>query len=429
MKTAARVSVAVAALLLAAGAFAQSSITEIPVLPGYTQSTAFGVSADGSMVVGISAPGTNPELVSNPVPMIWTLAGGSQLLPGSSTQPNPSGYCYAVSGDGSKVAGRLGPANIYRWTTAGIESLPTVPGTTMSIALGISRDGNSIVGHSLNSPTKPYIWTPAGGTVVLGGGDTGGTARAVNADGTVVAGGLLINFQTFATRWVDNVSHAFELNGASYAVSGDGLTIVGHITPPGGLGRATRWVFSDLTASPPVATNLGTVPGPSPETRRSLAQGVTDDGQTVVGFALRYVEGGTPTTYPRAAFIWTESTGMVELGTHLAGLGVNMTGWELREAKAISPDGQFIVGTGIHNGQVRGFLARIATGGGNCGTSDFNGDGDFGTDQDIEAFFACIGGHCCDTCWPAGSDFNGDGDAATDQDIEAFFHVLGGGTC
>ena len=64
-----------------------------------------------------------------------------------------------------------------------------------------------------------------------------------------------------------------------------------------------------------------------------------------------------------------------------------------------------------------------------CGNSDFNGDGDFGTDQDIEAFFACLGGNCCATCWPGGADFNGDGDFGTDADIEAFFRVLGGGTC
>jgi cytochrome c peroxidase len=64
-----------------------------------------------------------------------------------------------------------------------------------------------------------------------------------------------------------------------------------------------------------------------------------------------------------------------------------------------------------------------------CGTSDFNGDGDFGTDQDIEAFFACLGGNCCPSCYTLGSDFNGDGDFGTDQDIEAFFRVLGGGNC
>jgi uncharacterized repeat protein (TIGR01451 family) len=80
-------------------------------------------------------------------------------------------------------------------------------------------------------------------------------------------------------------------------------------------------------------------------------------------------------------------------------------------------------------------LIRIPIGGGNpcpgneCGSQDYNGDGDFGTDQDIEAFFACLGGNCCATCFCQGSDFNGDGDFGTDQDIEAFFRVLGGGNC
>jgi hypothetical protein len=64
-----------------------------------------------------------------------------------------------------------------------------------------------------------------------------------------------------------------------------------------------------------------------------------------------------------------------------------------------------------------------------CGTSDYNGDGDFGTDADIEAFFACLGGTCCETCWHLGSDFTGDGDFGTDGDIESFFRVLGGGSC
>ncbi len=64
-----------------------------------------------------------------------------------------------------------------------------------------------------------------------------------------------------------------------------------------------------------------------------------------------------------------------------------------------------------------------------CGTADFDGDGDSGTDADIEAFFACLAGSCCAPCHPGGSDFDGDGDAGTDADIEAFFRVLAGGSC
>jgi hypothetical protein len=62
-----------------------------------------------------------------------------------------------------------------------------------------------------------------------------------------------------------------------------------------------------------------------------------------------------------------------------------------------------------------------------CCNPDFNNDGDFGTDADIEAFFACLGGDCCPTCGT--SDYNCDGDFGTDADIESFFSVLGGGAC
>jgi hypothetical protein len=59
--------------------------------------------------------------------------------------------------------------------------------------------------------------------------------------------------------------------------------------------------------------------------------------------------------------------------------------------------------------------------------ADFNSDGDVGTDQDIEDFFACLAGNCCATCGTA--DFDGDGELATDADIEAFFRVLAGNPC
>jgi hypothetical protein len=72
------------------------------------------------------------------------------------------------------------------------------------------------------------------------------------------------------------------------------------------------------------------------------------------------------------------------------------------------------------------FRTYVAAGG-SCGSSDFNHDGDSGTDEDIESFFACIAGGCCAACGSA--DFDGDGDPGTDADIEAFFRVLAGGSC
>ena len=60
-----------------------------------------------------------------------------------------------------------------------------------------------------------------------------------------------------------------------------------------------------------------------------------------------------------------------------------------------------------------------------CCLSDFNGDGDAGSDADIEAFFACLAGSCWAMCLTA--DFNQDGDTGTDQDIEDFFRILAAG--
>jgi hypothetical protein len=70
----------------------------------------------------------------------------------------------------------------------------------------------------------------------------------------------------------------------------------------------------------------------------------------------------------------------------------------------------------------------VSTGPSPCCRSDFNGDGDIGTDLDIESFFACLAGDCCPTCPPT-ADFNCDGDIGTDTDIESFFRVLAGGAC
>jgi hypothetical protein len=57
-----------------------------------------------------------------------------------------------------------------------------------------------------------------------------------------------------------------------------------------------------------------------------------------------------------------------------------------------------------------------------AGPADFDGDGDLGTDADIEAFFACLADPAC-----RAADFDCDGDSGTDLDIAAFFRCLSGG--
>jgi hypothetical protein len=76
-----------------------------------------------------------------------------------------------------------------------------------------------------------------------------------------------------------------------------------------------------------------------------------------------------------------------------------------------------------------GFWAAAGPAAPQCGSADFNCDGDIGTDADIESFFACLSGSCPPLPCNNNADFNADGDIGTDADIEAFFRVLGGGAC
>jgi autotransporter-associated beta strand protein len=91
----------------------------------------------------------------------------------------------------------------------------------------------------------------------------------------------------------------------------------------------------------------------------------------------------------------------------------------------ISYNGNFDTGQADHSGNDV-VIYGVTT---NCGSADFNCDGDIGTDSDIEAFFACLAGNCPAAPCTSNADFNGDGDLGTDADIEAFFRVLGGGSC
>jgi hypothetical protein len=79
---------------------------------------------------------------------------------------------------------------------------------------------------------------------------------------------------------------------------------------------------------------------------------------------------------------------------------------------------------GVQDGALRVVLMpKVSVRQSQC-PSDFNGDGDVGTDADVAALFRCLAGDCCPVC--LNQDVNGDGDAGTDQDIEAFFTALSG---
>ncbi len=120
-------------------------------LPGSFSSSATGVSADGSVVVGSSTrtPMWTTEAFR------WTQATGMVGLgdlPGGSFYSDANG----VSADGSVVVGISNIGNgseAFRWTQAtGMVGLGNLSGWNSSSASGVSADGSVVVG------TASPIW-------------------------------------------------------------------------------------------------------------------------------------------------------------------------------------------------------------------------------------------------------------------------------
>ena len=125
----------------------------------------------------------------------------------------------------------------------------------------------------------------------------------------------------------------------AWGVSADGTVVVGGALNNAGQYRAFRW-----TASSGRMDDLGTLGGDW-----SVASGVSADGSVVVG-------GASNAAGQRRAFRWTASGGMEDLNRTYASLLTN--GSELVWARAISPDGRYIVGWG-YNATTRRYEAFL----------------------------------------------------------------------
>ena len=165
---------------------------------GSVYSSANRVSADGSVIVGGSDSSSGYEVFH------WTSGGGMVglgYLPGGSVSE-----AYGVSADGSVIVGlgtvgESGLEEAFRWTSGGgMVGLGDLPGGSFSFALSVSADGSVIVGESaLPSGDQAFHWTSGGGMqslrdLLIAGGVTELTnwslesATGVSADGLVFVG-------------------------------------------------------------------------------------------------------------------------------------------------------------------------------------------------------------------------------------------------
>jgi len=217
---------------------------------GSVQSYAYGVSADGSTIVGSSSSSNG-----TPEAFRWTSASGMQPM-GDLTGGAFASSALAVSASGSSIVGN-GNSNspssstteAFRWTSAtGMQGIGELSdGMFFSEAFGVSGDGSAIVGRSADADGfKAFRWTSGGGMQNLGdlpGGDVNTLAIAASFDGSIVVGfgsatGVLnqafIWDPSNGTRNLQTVlvnDYGLDLSGwtlrEAYGVSADGKTLVG----------------------------------------------------------------------------------------------------------------------------------------------------------------------------------------------------------
>lgn len=226
------------------------------------------------------------------------------------------------------------------------ESLDTIPMPSggFGSATAISGDGSTVIGNYINSANDVagFYWSGSGVAVDIGflaAPFRGTTAAGVSTDGSVIVG----TSASHAFRWTQAggiVAIPFLAGGffsAAYGVSGDGSIVVGQSDAPGfpfSGGEAFYWTAA--TGSVALGT-LDTFHNAGPF---SAATAISSDGQVIVGYATSNTQPGTG-----EAFRWTQSGGMVGLGT-LNGTGAGT----FSQANAVNADGTVIVGQSSTSG-------------------------------------------------------------------------------
>ena len=298
----------------------------------------FGMSADGSMVVGDQLD-FGPNLLRRP--MLWDLTAGTRtnlgILPGYD-----SSNALSISSDGSTVVGSCSILNSYdyqafRWTAAG-GLQPLAPPVIMKPAYrnGISADGTVIVGSQVPAhdsfDSRAVVWSAANGlTSIPGLPDARSYATGVSDDGLHVVGVVQDPAFPSGVFYYHPGLGAFPVyleggsvnTGSPVLISADGSTVVAQAYVRGAQ-RAVKW-------------SLGLGPHVLYEGGRSAAISISADGSSISGYA--YPTSGSNTTQ---AFLWQDSGQATLLDPIEPGQDSN--------GFALSRDGSTVCGHGIVSG-------------------------------------------------------------------------------
>jgi len=263
-------------------------------------------------------------LLSACVMSLIATAGWSQSITWLGTLGGGRSEAYGVSADGAVVVGGAQNAALegraFRWTAlGGMQGLGTLGGG-WSAAWGVSADGTVVVGWSSNADWQQRAFRWENGVMqdlgTLGGNES--NARGVSADGSVVVGWALnADWQWRAFRWtasggMQNLGTLGGNESVALGVSADGAVVVGVARNAAGDWRAFRWTASggmeDLnTTYASLLTDSSTI----------LASAISPDGRYIVGYGRNAATGRWEAflldTVPEPASLMALGAGLVGL--------------------------------------------------------------------------------------------------------------------
>jgi uncharacterized membrane protein len=240
------------------------------------------ISDDGSTVVGELS--FADDRYSG---FVWTAAAGLRVL-----EPIPgftSSTARGISADGSTVVGYVRGVNGIRgvvWRPNDVvEEIPAVPGSDQTFANDASTNGATVVGFSRfrDGRDVAFVYTEEGGTQLLlpPGASTSGLWY-LSLDGSTAVGVSNGGVQSGVFRWnIDTGFQTISVPGILNSIPQDVVldssrqVIVG-IAFDNSVGASRGFVWS---------SDLGTRELTLPGYEKSAAYAVSEDGQTIVGWA------------------------------------------------------------------------------------------------------------------------------------------------
>lgn len=331
-------------VIIACGAWttaASAQFWSVGVPVGHQASRAYGLSSDGQTAAGFATG----ELRG----FTWTAAGGRVDMPAS-----PWTLFSGISGDGTTVVGQVfgdGYRAVRRVGDGPLEDLGSAGSYTHFAAQAAGSDGDTVIGNADFGPTsffgQAFRWTESGGMQLLGytrPNDWRSVAAGISRDSQVVVGySEAPNGVRQAFRWMSSTGMIVlpdapgSTDGSTaIATNADGSIVVGHS------GRAVVWREDQLQI-------LGL---PQGFDRQGGPVCVNDAGSVLGGYVTQIGDN--------VAAVWTDA-GAFTLAQYLTDNGVTShQGWSLFRVSSMSSDGTVFAGYGRSPaGRVEGFIAQV----------------------------------------------------------------------